>query len=311
MKLTLFTLLVLSTICFVSCRKNGNNIDLKQYDQQQIQNYIAVNGITGMQRDLTNGDTTGIYYKIINPGDPTKPVDYPDSISYVYSAVTFDGKFASTDTVLNHYEGLLGHVVPNGLMLSMRNLLKYKGAKMRVLIPSHLAYGEKGVHTGSNTVVNNNINGNQCLDFTINLISDQAAYDALVLKNYIAANNLTGFTLLTTGPAKGMYYKIKTAGTGASINDNSNITCNFTLQLMNNTVDTTYVKSVTANFNDPLTLAVGPRVGFEMVKAGSDLELLMPSRLAYGVVGAPSANVPIPVNACLRYEFFNITVTNY
>ncbi len=127
-----------------------------------------------MQRDLTNGDTTGIYYKITNPGDPTKPVDYPDSISYVYTIHSFDGKFVAADTVLNHYEGFLGHVVPNGLMLSIRNLLKYRGGKMRVLIPSHLAYGEKGIHTGSNTVAINNIAGNQCLDYTINLISDQA-----------------------------------------------------------------------------------------------------------------------------------------
>src|ERR1700743_2316905 len=162
MKLTLFTLLVLSTICFLSCRKNRNDIDIKQYDQQQIQNYIAVNGITGMQRDLTNGDTTGIYYKIINPGDPTKPVDYPDTVAYVYTESTFNGKFAVTDTVLDHYNGCLGHVTPNGLMLSIRNLLKYKGGKMRVLIPSHLAYGEKGIHIGSTNIANNKKAGNQC-----------------------------------------------------------------------------------------------------------------------------------------------------
>src|ERR1700742_900009 len=210
MKLTLFTLLVLSTICFVSCHKNGSDIDIKQYDQQQIQNYIAANGITGMQRDLTNGDTTGIYYKIINPGDPTKPVVYPDSVNYVYTLQSFDGKFTSTDTVLNHYDSFLGHVVPNGLMLSIRNLLKYKGGKMRELIPSHLGYGERGAGSGSSTVANNKIGGNQCLDYTINLINNQTVYDAQVLKNYIAANHLTGFTQLTTGPAAGMYYKIKT-----------------------------------------------------------------------------------------------------
>jgi FKBP-type peptidyl-prolyl cis-trans isomerase FkpA len=306
MKLTLFTLLVLSTICFVSCRKNGGDIDIKQYDQQQIQNYIAVNGITGMQRDLTNGDTTGIYYKIINPGNPAKPVDYPDTISYVYTERTFDGKFAATDTVLDHYNGFLGHVVPNGLMLAIRNLLKYKGGKMRVLIPSHLGYGERGAGSGSSTVANNKIGGNQCLDYTINLIDDQALYDDLVLRNYMTSNSLTGFTKLATGPAAGMYYKIKTAGTGGSINDNSNITCNYSLQLMNNTIADSSL-TTTVNFPDPLSLTTGARVGFELVKAGSDVVLLVPSRYGYGTSGSSG----IPANACIKFEFTNITVTNY
>ncbi|HEY4197504.1 MAG TPA: hypothetical protein VGM63_18315 [Mucilaginibacter sp.] len=306
MKLTLFTLLVLSTICFVSCRKNASNIDIKQFDQQQIQNYIAANGITGMQRDLTNGDTTGIYYKIINPGDPAKQVDYPDSINFVYTARTFDGKYAILDTVLNHYSGLLGNVIPNGLMLSIHNLLKYKGGKIRVLIPSHLAYGQKGVGSGSSTVANNKIAGNECLDYTVNLIDDQAAYDDLVLKNYIAANNLTGFTKMTTGIAPGTYYKIKTAGTGGIINDNTNLSCNFTLLLMNNSIADSAIVA-TANFPDFVALTPGARAGLEMVKAGSDIVLLVPSRYAYGTTATGSA----PANACLKFEFYNITVTNY
>jgi len=48
---------------------------------------------------------------------------------------SFDGKYVVEDTVLNHYFGYLGHVSPNGLMLGMRNLLKNKGGKIRLLIP--------------------------------------------------------------------------------------------------------------------------------------------------------------------------------
>jgi len=41
----------------------------------------------------------------------------------------------------------------------MRNLLKNKGGKIRLLIPSHLAYGTTGVGSGSSTVTNNRIAG--------------------------------------------------------------------------------------------------------------------------------------------------------
>jgi FKBP-type peptidyl-prolyl cis-trans isomerase FkpA len=307
MKLTLFTLLLFSAIYFVSCRKSGNNIDIKQYDQQQIQSYIASNGITGMQRDLTNGDTTGIYYQIINPGDPTKPVDYPDTISYVYTLRTFDGKFTATDTVLDHYNGFLGHVVPNGLQLSIRNLLKYKGGKMRVLIPSHLAYGTNGIHTGSTTVANNNIGGNQCIDYTINLISDQIAYDDLVIKNYMAANNLSGYSKTTDG----LYYKIITHGTGNPINNNSSVTCNYYLQLMNNTyADSTAKTTVSIPFNDlgnTANIRPGFSEGLKLIAGQGAISLILPSRLGYGtsVAGA------IPANACLRFEIYNVAVINY
>src|ERR1700748_3836051 len=108
MKLTFFTLLILSVIIgFESCRKSGSEIDIKQYDEQQRKNYRAANVIAGMLKDAdttiaaANKDTTGIYYKIISQGTGKK-VDFPDSVSYVYTIKSFDGQYAITDTVLNH-----------------------------------------------------------------------------------------------------------------------------------------------------------------------------------------------------------------
>jgi FKBP-type peptidyl-prolyl cis-trans isomerase FkpA len=316
MKLTLFTLFLLSVIGFASCRKSSSEPDIKQYDQQQIQNYIAANGITGMQRDTVGGDTTGIYYHIITPGTGN-PIDYPDTISYVYALHSFDNKFVAYDTVLNHFFGYLGHVVPNGLMLSIRNDLKLRGGKIRVLVPSHLAYGVDGVGSGSSTVTNNRIAGNQCLDYTINLISRQDLYDDMVVTNYMAANNLSGYTKIppidpVTGQinkAAGMWYKITTAGTGNSVGDNSSITCNYKLLLMNNTfVDTTYATTATT-FADLQSLTIGAHQGLKLTKGGngSAISLIMPSRYGYGVGGASG----IPANACLRFEFYNITVVNF
>ena len=305
MKLTLFTLFLLSVIAFASCRKASDEPDIKQYDQQQIQNYISANGLTGMQRDMTNGDTTGIYYQVLTPGTGAQ-IDYPDTISYVYAMHSFDGKYVVEDTVLNHYFGYLGHVTPNGLMLGIRNLLKNKGGKIRLLIPSHLAYGTAGVGSGSSTVTNNRIAGNQCLDYTINLVNGQSAYDEIVIKNYMAANNLSGYTKT----ADGLYYKITKVGTGNSITINSSISANYKLYLMNNTFpnnDTTYSSSQTYGFGDLQNNVAGVVEGMQLAKGQGAISMIVPSRLAYGTSG----NSGIPVNACLRWDFYNISVTNY
>jgi FKBP-type peptidyl-prolyl cis-trans isomerase len=190
-------------------------------------------------------------------------------------------------------------------MLSIRNNLQRKGGKIRVLVPSHLAYGVSGFGSGSSTVTNNRIAGNQCLDYTVNLINDQDAYDDLVINNYKTANNLTGYTKTSDG----LWYKIITPGNGNSINDNSSVTCNYKLLLMNNTFADTTSATTTATFSDLKALTPGVHEGLKFVKGGngSAISMLVPSRLAYGSSGASG----IPVNACLRFEFYNITVVNY
>lgn len=317
MKLTLFTLLLLSAIAFVSCRKSGNNLDIKQYDQQQIQNYISVNGITGMKSAPT-GDTTGIYYKIIDPGDTTStPADFADEISFVYTIHSFDGKFIASDTVLNHFDGYLGHTSPNGLMLAIHNLLKYKGAKMRALIPSHIAYGVNGVGTGSTTITNGRIAGNQCLDYTVYMISDQkptdnkaikineqAAYDEIVIKNYLTANNLSGYTKT----ADGLYYKISKQGNPDSvINNNSNVTLNYVGKLMNGTVFNDY-STTTATFSDLLGINLSPGFleGLKLIYGGGAISIIMPSRLAFGA----GTSASVPANSCLAFDISNLVVSN-
>ncbi len=308
MKLKFFTLLLLSAACFVSCRKVTNDPDIKQYDQQQIQSYIAANGLTGMVRDTTMGDTTGTYYQILSPGKGEQ-LNYPSTVSYVYTLRSFDGKYIASDTAVNHSYGILGHVVPNGLMLAIVNNLKYNGGKMRVLVPSHLAYGKSGKGSGSNTLTNTRIGGNQCLDITVNLIVDQAAYDQLVIKNYMAANNLTGYTKT----ADGLWYKITTVPTGANyINNTSTVTMNYSIYLMNNTnpdPQNSYATTL-ATFTD---FGVGTYVaGFEeglkiLGRGAGGISIIVPSGLAYGTAGNSSS---IPPNECLRWDMTNVSVTN-
>ncbi|HTD98728.1 MAG TPA: FKBP-type peptidyl-prolyl cis-trans isomerase [Mucilaginibacter sp.] len=305
MKQILFTLLILTTIGLMSCRKNRNDIDIKQYDQQQMDAYIAANGLTGMQRDTTGGDTSGIRYKIITPGKGAQ-VDYPDDISAVYTEKSFDGKYIAADTVLNHFDGVLGNISPNGLLLGIRNLLKYKGGKIRLLVPSHLAFGINGKGQGSSSNTSGRIAGNQCLDYTINLIDKQDVYDDMVIQNYISTNTLTGYTKT----ASGLYYSITTPGTGTGpITGNSTITCNYTGRLLNGTVFDSNTATGGATL-DAINLIDGAFEGLKHATAGSVISMLIPSALGYGKVGASGTGATIPANACLRFEFTVLTVTN-
>jgi FKBP-type peptidyl-prolyl cis-trans isomerase FkpA len=318
MKQTLTTLLLLCTIGImslglISCHKDNNNVDIKTYDQQQIQNYITANGLTGLKRDLSGGDTTGIYYQILRPGTG-KVMDYSDDISFVYTIKTLDGQFTAVDTVVNHAYNYVGHLAPPGLILAMKNILINEGTQARVLIPSHLAYGTAGSGTGSTRLP-----GNESLDYYINVINSapntstsQVAYDDLCIQNYMKTNGLTGYTKT----ASGLYYKIQQVGTGnVPITENSVVGLQYTGKLFNNVIfdgaNYADTSSVAVNYKN---MIAGWQEGLKLVTKGAKLSLIIPSGLAYGKSPASfgaSFSVLTPyANSCLYYDFNIEAVTN-
>jgi len=313
MKRILFTLTLLVAIGMSACKKNGAQPDIKEYDQQQIQNYIAANGITGM---VQAQDTTGVWYKIITPGtgNPQDSLGYASALSCVYTEKSFDNKYILTDTILNHFQGFVGHIPLSppfgtpGLMLALHNIAKYKGAKIRLLVPSHMAFKTSGYGTGSSTVTNNHIAGNQCLDYTVSIITDQAAYDQALIATYMSANSLTGYTKT----ADGLWYKITKAPTGTDkITLNSSVTLNYTGTILNNTVFDNLYATTTVNFPDLTQVVTGFEEGLlALGKSNGSISIIMPSNLGYGTVSQGSASITIPANSCLRFEVTVTTVTN-
>jgi FKBP-type peptidyl-prolyl cis-trans isomerase FkpA len=311
MKQTIFTLLLFCVIGLISCRKDKYEPDIKQYDQNQIQSYISAQGITGMVRDTVGGDTTGIYYKLMLHGSGA-PLQYTDNISFVFTLRSFDGKYTNTDTIANHYDDYLGHVttggLPLGLQLALKNDLKYKGASMRLMIPSHLAYGVNGNGTGSSQNTNTRILGNQCLDYYVHVIggaaSDQLAYDDEVIQNYMKNNGLTGYNKTSSG----LYYKILTPATGSDpITINSTINANYTAQLLNKTIiDSAYNGTQIAVDNIADFATQGVVEGLEnYASIGTKISLIMPSALGYGKI----AQTSVPANSCLRFTWVILSVT--
>jgi FKBP-type peptidyl-prolyl cis-trans isomerase FkpA len=313
MKQKIFTFLLIAAAGFTACRKNSDaDPDIKQYDEQQIQAYMSANGLTDFSKDTTGGDTTGMYYKIFSKGVGV-PLEYSDRVSLVFTLKSFDGRYISTDTITNHIYNYLGHLntkdpqtsanLPKGLMLGIKNLLKYRDGSMRLLIPSRLAYGKAGTGTGSVTNTNTRIAGNQSLDYYVHVINDQQVYDDLVIRNYMTANSLTGYTKTATG----VYYKIlKDKTAGSFIDDNTSFTATYSLMFLNN------VTAESATTAAPFT-GNGVVQGLqEVIKAyageGTSISVLIPSRLGYGTGGSQSGTVGS--NFPLRFEFQIVTVTH-
>ena len=297
---------IILTTGLPSCRKDKIQLNIKQYDSVQIQNYIASHGLTGFKRDTTGGDTSGIYYKIIIPGSGT-PIQYSDKLPFVFTEQTFDGTFALTDTIAQHFYDYVGHLQQDGytigLQTAVHNLLVYPNASMRVLIPSHLAFGTAGKGSGSSQVSNNRIGGNQCLDMYVHAINNFAAYDDLVIQHYMRDSSLTGYTRT----ADGLYYKVLTsATTNDAITTYSTISATYTGQLFDGNIfdgshnGTNTLSAVMAD------LIPGVQEGLtNYAVAGTKISLLIPSSLGYGVTGASG----IPSFSCLRFTWQIVTVT--
>jgi len=315
MKQTLFTLLLLSTIALVSCRKKGAEQNIKQYDDAQIQSYISANGITGMVKDTIGQDTTGIYYKVLtSPKNVSTIIADTSKISFVFTLKSFDGKYSSTDTIENHYDGYVGHItadaLPLGLRLAILNNLKYRGYSMRILIPSHLAYGLYGYGSGSTENTSSRISGNQCLDYYVHVINNingpvadnQATYDDQTIQQYMKHENFTGYTKTATG----LYYKIIDPGTGtAFINQNSTLEATYTGMILNNVQFDSGNNGADSVSLEVPDLRPGMQEALTHAVKGTLMSMILPSALGYGETGSTG----IPVNSCLRFEFQVVDVT--
>jgi len=302
MKKIIFTLLLLSVIGWISCRKNTVQLNIEQLDNQNILSYISANGITGMHRDTVGGDTSGIYYQVMLPGLAGTSYQYSDSISFVYTIRSFDNLYISPDTTVNHYSDFAGHIagkaLPYGLQLVIHDVLK-KGGSMRILIPSHLAYGVAGYGTGSRLNVNSRIAGNQCLDYYIHSIANEATYDDQVIRSYLAQNpDLVGYQRTPDG----LWYLVHTPGTGTDlITNNTTITWTFTGYELNAVIFDQYNTADGSGVGQDIPdLPPGLVEGLEkFATTGAYVSFFIPSTLAYGHTTFGGA---LPPNSVVHYE---------
>lgn len=119
-------------------------------DDGHILAYMTANSITGAVKD-----PSGVYVVTTTAGTGTEPINLNSLVNFSYSLKTLDGGLNETSTTT---------MLPKNLIASFRIMLpKFrKGTKVRMLIPSGLAYGntsreEQGAET---------IPANSNLDYT-------------------------------------------------------------------------------------------------------------------------------------------------
>lgn len=300
MKQFAFAFLAVLVLAMFSCKKEYQNI--VSYDAQSIQNYIAANKLT-----MTAGDS-GIYYQVITPGTTGNALTDTDQIFYAFTVRTLDGKFVSTDTVLNrvsNYVGVTGTTLPVGLQFGIKKYLQKRNGVIRLIIPSKQAYGVNGYPGGT-------IKGleNQSLDYTVYLynVKTQLAYDTVQIRNYIKRNNLTGFVKSPTG----LYYKIVDAGSGVDqIYSSSSVTLTYTKRLL---LSGTEIETKSLDAALLSSYITGWQEGLTRINSGGKIRLLIPSGYAYGAFPESAISTDgtykTPPNSILDYDVNVTAVTN-
>ncbi len=300
MKQFAFAFLALLVLAMFSCKKEYQSI--VSYDAQSIQNYIAANKLT-----MTAGDS-GIYYQVITPGTTGNALTDTDQIFYAFTVRTLDGKFVSTDTVLNrvsNYVGVTSTTLPAGLQFGIKKYLQKRNGVIRLIIPSKQAYGVNGYPGGT-------IKGleNQSLDYTVYLynVKTQLAYDTVQIRNYIKRNNLTGFVKSPTG----LYYKIVDAGSGVDqIYSSSSVTLTYTKRLL---LSGTEIETKSLDAALLSSYITGWQEGLTHINSGGKIRLLIPSGYAYSAfpesVISTDGTYKTPPNSILDYDVNVTAVTN-
>jgi FKBP-type peptidyl-prolyl cis-trans isomerase len=296
-------LVALVTVLFAGCTKEYPAIE--QQDDEVIRAYIKQNNLSAQPY----GDT-GIYYQVIKQGNGAA-LDYGVRTPVVMSVRAINNSFAALDTfaAFNRFSDYFGYLHLKGTQntetfarLATSAQMK-AGGTIRLFIPSKLLFGRNPVSSLSG-YKNIELPGNSCLDVSMSFYdaASMDVYDDLSIRNYISANNLTGYTRLSTGT----YYKILDAGNSTPITTASIISADYTGMLLDGTVfDMSNGAPATFLLS---SLIPGWRDALPNIREGGSIELLVPSSRGYGLHESLGANgaVSIPAFSTL---YFRIKVT--
>lgn len=286
-----YSFLLVAIIALSSCEKETRN--LKEVEDDRIKEYLQKNNLNFQK------DTSGFYYQIINPGAEEK-VKYSDAIYYLQDLKVLGGKQISNSSTIrtssdtySFTPNYLGYVTPSAFRESMVKL--GKGGKIRIIVPSYLAYGKSGY--GSL------IAGNTILDGTLEILDgkDQDEVEDNLLIRY--ANTLPE---TYTRDTSGVYYSIINAGTGTEeVKASSTIKAVYKGTLFNGVVfdEATVAKPLELTLS---SLVMGWQYAVPKIKKGGKIKILIPSYLAYG----SSARNLIPAYSPLYFEIELLDVTN-
>lgn len=309
--------------------KIRNQTERLQYDQRKtaalrakekvvIDKYLADKKLT----DQAKITPSGLHYVIHTPGKGMLPKP-GQKVRVNYTGMLLNGKVF--DTSIEEVAKTHGKYHPQrtyqpfAFDLGRGRVIKgwdegiallKPGAKATLLVPSYLAYGERGA--------GNDIPPNSVLAFEVELVGIVGVTDIAKLKikekiiidKYLAQKGIKN----AQSTPSGLHYVIKKEGNGVKPKPGQKVRVNYTGMLLNGKVFDTSLADVakkSGKYNpqrtyQPYAFTLGKKQvirgwdeGIALLKPGTKATLLIPSYLAYGERGAGG---DIPPNTVLLFE---------
>jgi len=149
---------VLLCVALAACKKGNDPATQASVDDAKIQEYLRVNGITDAKKD-----TSGLYYEVLAYGpNPNNPATFPTTVTDSMAKVSYSGKYLN-GVIFNSQDITTFnlHNTIRGFTYGMRYI--NVGGRIRLFVPSRLAYGAAGTGDGG-------IPANACVIFTCDLL---------------------------------------------------------------------------------------------------------------------------------------------
>lgn len=274
-------MLWIALIFVVACEKREYQ-SVEELDEQNIRAYISKNNLS-----VEEFENTGIYFQVLDQGSGA-PLEYDIKYPIVSTVQTLDKTFTSQDTfsiaypVQNRFYDRLGYFSPiatqvdipegAGVNTLLKEHLQYANSKIRVIIPSRLAFGTEGNR-------NPLIPGNASLDCIIYVIdpADFETYEDATIRSYASEQGLAIETFTKT--ESGVYYKELESGTVPSVSPGGRVQVNYKLKLFNGDLYESR-DSVTFNLENVIS---GWQEVLPELKENSKARILIPALQAYGM----------------------------
>lgn len=276
-------------LIFNSCKKEYESIE--DIDDAKIQAYIKSNNLPAVK------DPSGFYYQVLDPGTGGV-MQNKDSVFYNVTVKSLSGNVYFSPTVFSNTGNYLGYVTPDAYREALYAI--NRGGKVRVIVPSYMAYGKNG----SGPVPSNEV---IVSEITTYLETKQWQIDDRLINEFITAKNLT----MTKDPSR-VYYNISQVGTGTQVSKFSTVTVKYAGRFLTGTIfdQTTGDATLVAAIN-----ALVPGWGKVLVglKKGTKVRLIIPSDLGYGSQDRKDSTtgaVTIPRNSILDFDIEIVDVTD-
>ncbi len=281
------TFAFLAVFLFSSCEKKEYQT-IEELDAENIDAYILKNNLT-----LQQFEQTGIFYSIIEEGSGAE-LNYEEKVPLVFTLKTIDGVYSALDTfsVANRYYDYLGYFpygsasanAPGspldkeiGMKVLLKKALKKANGKIRIVIPSRLAFGRNGTKV---------IPSNASIDYVIHAIDPLSieAYENESILQYMQRSGVQVSEFAKT--ETGIYYKINSIGQGDFLTEEASFKAAYDLKFLDGK---SFQKADSASLSLTSVITAWKEIMPKLKEKGK-VRMFIPSSQAYGLKGSVDPN---------------------